>query len=80
LEGERVVDDALTLYHHGASLYFRAPADVGNVLIDAYARRLTPASTAVYGGGNKTNGDTDRGAEVETFVSRSGHLTDWHWD
>ena len=80
LEGERAITDALTLHHLGASLYFRAPDDVAHTLIDGFARHLTPHFAAVYSGGNKRNDDPDRRAEVETFASRAGHITDWHWD
>eukprot|EP00808_Paulinella_micropora_P018977 g36845.t1 len=64
---------ALTCHAAGGSLYFRAPAEVSKLLVRSFNR-----ATGLNFGGVYPNGDLK--GEVETFVSRTGHETDWHFD
>lgn len=74
LESLKVDEDtALTLYKAGASLYFRAPQNLADLLVSKIATALGMAFTSQGPGGNL------RG-EIETFVSRKGHVTEWHTD
>eukprot|EP00941_MAST-03F_sp_MAST-3F-sp1_P001983 g1983.t1 len=70
------VDDprtAETLHRAGASLYFRAPQELSDAIVTPMQRDL-----GLSFAGNFADGD-NRG-EIETFVSRAGHTTDWHFD
>jgi len=64
---------ALRCYECGASLYFRAPPEISSMLIAAVSR-----STKMFFASQYSSGEL-RG-EVETFVSRKGNITDWHFD
>mmetsp|Transcript_8009 Transcript_8009/g.14842 ORF Transcript_8009/g.14842 Transcript_8009/m.14842 type:complete len:664 (+) Transcript_8009:169-2160(+) len=66
-------DAAYTCYKCGASLYFRAPQDIGDALVAGISEGLKLGFAGRYPSGEL------RG-EVETFVSRKGHVTDWHFD
>uniref|UniRef100_A0A6V3TSE0 JmjC domain-containing protein n=2 Tax=Lotharella globosa TaxID=91324 RepID=A0A6V3TSE0_9EUKA len=66
-------DAALKCYECGASLYFRAPQEIGDALVHKIAEDTKMAFAGRY-----ANGEL-RG-EVEVFVSRKGHVTDWHFD
>ena len=57
----------------GASLYFRAPPDVSKVLVESLGKDTNLNFGILYPDGE------NRG-EVETFVSRAGHTTDFHFD
>lgn len=72
------VDDAgaaVTLHRAGASLYFRSPPEFARAFVPAMSECLSMGRWAYY---DARQGDA-RG-EVETFVSRAGHVTDWHFD
>ena len=58
----------------GGSLYFRAPAGVAEQLVTALSQQLGLSFGAVYADDGAPRG------EVETFASRAGHVTDWHFD
>jgi len=64
---------ALTCYRAGASLYFRAPEEVSDVLVTALSQQLGMSFGSLYPDGAPRS-------EVETFASRTGHVTDWHFD
>lgn len=64
---------ALTCHRAGASLYFRAPEDVSDLLVTALSQQLGMSFGALHPDGAPRS-------EVETFASRAGHLTDWHFD
>eukprot|EP00939_MAST-03C_sp_MAST-3C-sp1_P004237 g4237.t1 len=65
---------AAVLHAAGASLYFRAPKDLEDALVTPLQRDLGLHFGAVF------PGDGDNRGEVETFVSRTGHVTGWHFD
>ena len=67
------VDDAIKLHRAGASLYFRASEDLERVMLTNLQSLLGLNFSACYSDG------TNR-SEIETFVSRKGHCTDWHFD
>lgn len=72
---------AMSVHRAGGSLYFRAPDELSEHLIPSLTAELGMGHGAFYRGtsaDDKPNGDI-RG-EIETFVSRKGHLTDWHFD
>lgn len=64
---------ALTCYRAGASLYFRAPEELSELLVTALSQQLGMSFGAIYPDGAPRS-------EVETFASRAGHVTDWHFD
>ena len=64
---------ALACHRAGGSLYFRAPVDASELLVTALSQQCGLSFGALYPDG------APRG-EVETFVSRAGHVTDWHFD
>ena len=64
---------ALTCHKAGGSLYFRAPADASELLVTALSQQLGLSFGALYPDGAPRS-------EVETFISRAGHVTDWHFD
>jgi len=64
---------AMRCYNCGASLYFRAPQEISEALVKGIAE-----GTKMNFAGRYPNGEL-RG-EVEIFVSRKGHITDWHFD
>ena len=66
-------DAAMTCHRAGASLYFRAPPDVSELLVTALSQQCGMSFGAIYPDGAPRS-------EVETFVSRAGHVTDWHFD
>ena len=63
------VDTALILARSGASLYFRAPQQLTDEIVVAFQHGIASGFA-----GGAANG------EVETFVSKAGHVTDWHFD
>eukprot|EP00750_Incisomonas_marina_P033639 INCI9920.3.p1 GENE.INCI9920.3~~INCI9920.3.p1 ORF type:complete len:597 (+),score=108.55 INCI9920.3:149-1792(+) len=74
---------ALSVHRAGGSLYFRAPDELAERLIPALTGDLGMGRGAFYhtgGGGGGPNDNGDIRGEIETFVSRKGHLTDWHFD
>lgn len=66
-------DQALSCHRAGASLYFRAPPVPSAALVSGALASLGPTFAARQPDGSV------RG-EVETFVSRTGHITEWHYD
>eukprot|EP00962_Isochrysis_galbana_P026332 scaffold8155_cov111-Isochrysis_galbana.AAC.1 len=64
---------ALTCYRAGASLYFRAPEDVSDLLVTSLSQQLGMSFGALHPDGAHRS-------EVETFASRAGHVTGWHFD
>lgn len=64
---------ALACHRAGASLYFRSPQPLSDALVAAALMSL-----GAHASGWQPDGSI-RG-EIETFVSRAGHVTDWHWD
>ena len=65
--------DALACHRAGASLYFRAPAEASELLVTALTQQLGLSFGALHHDGAPRS-------EVETFVSRAGHTTHWHFD
>ena len=74
-ESMKTADRAAALTCHGAggSLYFRAPEVASELLVTALSQQLGLSFGALYPDGAPRS-------EVETFVSRKGHVTDWHFD
>lgn len=74
-ESVRVQDAeaALACYNSGGSLYFRAPTEIAELLVTALSQQLGLSFGAFYPEGAPRS-------EVETFVSRKGHVTHWHFD
>jgi hypothetical protein len=65
---------AITLYNADRSLYFRAPPEMEQCFITEITKNLGMNFSAIF---------ADTGAqksEVEIFVSKAGHVTDWHFD
>ena len=69
-------NEAIIGYEAGGSLYFRAPPIMADVFIPALSESLNMGSIGTYYDPQQRE---PRG-EVETFVSRAGHITNWHWD
>lgn len=67
------VEDAMKFHRSGASLYFRASHDLEKIMLTNIQHLLNLSFSASYSDG------TNR-SEIETFVSRRGHCTDWHFD
>jgi len=66
-------NQALLCHRAGASLYFRAPETLHDLLIPSFASRLFTPPACRFA-------DGQRRGEMETFVSREGHVTGWHFD
>ena len=66
---------ALTAHAAGASLYMRAPQEMHDVFVPA----LTDCLGMAWGGYYDPERAQPTG-EIEVFVSRPGHTTDWHTD
>ena len=64
---------ALACHRAGGSLYFRAPEEVSDLLVTALSQQLGMSYGALHPDGAARS-------EVETFASRAGHTTDWHFD
>ena len=64
---------ALACHRAGGSLYFRAPAEASELLVTALTQQLGLSFGALHPDGAPRS-------EVETFVSRAGHVTNWHFD
>lgn len=62
--------DAMVLHRAGASLYFRAPKEFENAFVPALSDGLGLGRGGYYDPAHK-----DQRGEVETFVSRAGHVT-----
>eukprot|EP01138_Halocafeteria_seosinensis_P000620 gb/GECG01000635.1/.p1 GENE.gb/GECG01000635.1/~~gb/GECG01000635.1/.p1 ORF type:complete len:616 (+),score=74.62 gb/GECG01000635.1/:1-1848(+) len=85
-------DHALTCYDAGASLYFRAPQEMADEFIPALSRAIGLEFGAFYQSPyvsvTEEEGtvelqdvtDSQPKGEIETFVARAGHVTDWHID
>lgn len=70
------VDDhsqAIKLYHAGHSIYCRAPAELEHAVVP---RLLDELGIGIIGSGT----DKYRRGEIELFLSRKGHATDFHTD
>ena len=67
------IEAALACHRAGGSLYFRAPPSASDLLVTALSQQLGLSFGALHSTGEP------RG-EVETFVTREGHVTDWHFD
>eukprot|EP01100_Stratorugosa_tubuloviscum_P000511 TRINITY_DN1113_c3_g1_i2.p1 TRINITY_DN1113_c3_g1~~TRINITY_DN1113_c3_g1_i2.p1 ORF type:complete len:538 (+),score=247.51 TRINITY_DN1113_c3_g1_i2:128-1741(+) len=61
-------------YNSGASLYFRASQDTTDEFVRAMSMDLGINFAGIYAQENTNKG------EIEIFVSRTGHYTDWHFD
>lgn len=74
-ESIKVADrqSALACHRAGASLYFRAPPDASDLLVTALSQQVGLSFGALHVDGAPRS-------EVETFVSRAGHVTEWHFD
>jgi len=64
---------ALTCHKAGGSLYFRAPEMASDLLVTALSQQLGLSFGALYPDGAPRS-------EVESFASRAGHVTEWHFD
>jgi len=64
---------ALACHRAGGSLYFRAPPEASELLVTALSQQLGMSFGALHSDGAPRS-------EVETFVSRAGHVTHWHFD
>ena len=64
---------ALACHHGGGSLYFRSSQEMADRFVVAMARDL-----GMNFGCLQPTGEPQ--GEIETFVSRKGHVTDWHYD
>lgn len=64
---------ALACHRAGGSLYFRAPEELSELLVTALSQQVGLSFGALYADGAPRS-------EVETFVSRAGHVTEWHFD
>ena len=65
---------AMACYNSGqASLYFRSPQPFIDAMISALNMTL---GTSSFG----WNCDGSLGGEIETFISKAGNVTDWHYD
>jgi Cupin-like domain len=69
---------ALALHAAGHSTYCRAPPRVEQLLVSSLLRE-TGLGCGQYDPSGESNLCLGRG-EVETFLSTTGHLTDWHFD
>ena len=74
-ESVKVTDHGAALGCHraGGSLYFRAPEELSQFLVSALSQQVGLSFGALYPEGAPRS-------EVETFVSRQGHVTNWHFD
>ena len=66
-------DAALACHRAGGSLYFRAPAEISDLLVTAASQQTGLSFGALYADGAPRS-------EVETFITRAGHVTEWHFD
>eukprot|EP01117_Protostelium_nocturnum_P013424 TRINITY_DN5004_c0_g1_i1.p1 TRINITY_DN5004_c0_g1~~TRINITY_DN5004_c0_g1_i1.p1 ORF type:complete len:611 (-),score=215.35 TRINITY_DN5004_c0_g1_i1:63-1895(-) len=73
LQGENAISSAKTCYASGASLYFRSSQDLADILVARLTDELGIGFAGYY-----PNGDVK--GEIEVFMSRKGHVTDWHFD
>jgi hypothetical protein len=71
-------ETALALHAVGHSTYCRAPPRVEQQLVASLLRE-TGLGCGQYDPSGESNVCLGRG-EVETFISASGHATDWHFD
>jgi hypothetical protein len=88
---------ALTCHAAGASLYFRAPAELERNFVTAMSNAVGMNFAAMYPNGTlsvylavimsmtgydhvRWSNIGDPRGEIETFISRKGHVTDWHFD
>ena len=60
-------------HRSGGSLYFRAPPQASEMLVTALSQQVGLGFGALYPDGAPRS-------EVETFVSRAGNVTHWHFD
>lgn len=67
-------DQALKLHLAGHSLYFRASSEIEQKFVSTLLQELN------FGIANTAHSDRYRRGEVETFISRAGHVTDFHTD
>lgn len=67
------VEAALACHRAGGSLYFRAPPEASELLTTALTQQLGLSFGAFHA-------DMSPRSEVETFVSRKGHVTRSHFD
>jgi hypothetical protein len=68
------VTAAKICYDSGASLYFRSPEEMSKTYVNA----MTNGVGINFAGMNPSD-STPKG-EIEIFLSRTGHVTDWHFD
>ena len=65
--------EAEKCHRRGGSLYFRAPAQVAEMLVTALSQQVGLSFGALYPEGAPRS-------EVETFASKQGNITEWHFD
>ena len=70
------------LHSSGASLYFRSSQEMADVYVRAMSAGVGMNYGGVYavGGGTTKTGAGDGKGEIEVFLSRKNHVTDWHFD
>ena len=64
---------AAACHRAGASLYFPAPAAAAELLVTALAQQLGQSFGAIFSDGSQRS-------TVETFASRAGNVSAWHYD
>eukprot|EP01080_Neovahlkampfia_damariscottae_P003353 gene3353-5900_t len=67
------------LQNCGASLYFRAPENLEEFFVKDISYGLGQNFAGYFIGQTESTQDEKRG-EIETFISKKGHLTGWHID
>ncbi|ETN98859.1 hypothetical protein RFI_38629 [Reticulomyxa filosa] len=73
------VDTALSCYQVGGSLYFRGSEELEQAMLNEILRDLNVGNASHYNAQNQKDSHQLRG-EIETFVSRAPHVTNFHWD
>jgi hypothetical protein len=68
---------AVTLHAAGASLYFRSPQPLAEELVSSLSADLGLNFAGLYTPSEPTSAGDIKG-EIEVFLSRKGHVTDWH--
>lgn len=66
-------EQAMVCHRAGASLYFRSSQEAADALVSAFNHDVGINFAGLYPDGAVKG-------EIEMFVSRQGHATDWHFD
>ena len=74
------MDEDLEFYKDGASLYVSSSAEMRDAFCKQLQFQLGFGFSGYFPGttNEQTIGDTM--GEIETFIARKGHYTDWHLD